>query len=93
MADAEGGWLKDLCYEGYELGCDVLKFPCHGKWQKHVPALLALTLPSYAIVTDSAKNPVDEKTLSALDTMDVTTLRTIDGDVHLFTDGTKVTIR
>ena len=93
MADAEGGWLKDLCYEGYELGCDVLKFPCHGKWQKHVPALLALTLPSYAIVTDSTKNPADEKTLSALDTMDVTTLRTIDGDVHLFTDGTKVTVR
>ena len=58
-----------------------------------MPALLALTLPSYAIVTDSVKNPADEKTLSALDTMDVTTLRTIDGDVHLFTDGTKVTIR
>ena len=93
MADAEGGWLNDLCYEGYELGCDVIKFPCHGKWQKHIPALLALSLPAYAIVTDSVKNPAAEKTLDALSTMDITTLRTMDGDVHLFTDGMKVTVR
>ena len=93
MADAEGGWLKDLCYEGYELGCDVIKFPCHGKWQKNVPALLALSLPRYAIVTDSGKNPAALETLDALGTLDVKTLRTVDGDIHLFTDGQKVTVR
>lgn len=93
MADAEGGWLKDLCYQGYELGCDVIKFPCHGKWQKNVPALLALSLPQYAIVTDSDKNPAAVETLDALGTLDITTLRTIDGDIHLFTDGKKVTVR
>ena len=93
MADAEGGWLKDLCYGGYELGCDVVKFPCHGKWQKNVPALLALSLPQYAIITDSEKNPADAETLDALVTLDVTTLRTIDGTIHLFTDGQKVTVR
>lgn len=92
MGDAEGGWLKDLCYGGYELGCDILKFPYHGKWQKHIPALLALSLPSYAIVTDSGKNPADEKTLDALATLDITTLRTADGDIHLYTDGKKVTV-
>ena len=93
MGDAEGAWLKDLCYKGYELGCNVIKFPYHGNWSKHVPALLALSLPQYAIITDSKKNPADEKTLNALSTMDITTLRTIDGDVHLFTDGQKVTLR
>ena len=93
MADAEGAWMKDLCYSSYELGCDVIKFPCHGKWQKHVPTLLALSLPSYAIITDSDKNPAADKTLDALSTMDITTLRTIDGDVHLFTDGFQVTVR
>ncbi len=93
MADAEGGWLNDLCYKGYELGCDILKVPCHGKWQKHIPALLALSLPQFAIVTDSEKNPAAVKTLDALSTMDITTLRTIDGDIHLFTDGKKVTVR
>lgn len=93
MGDAEGGWLNDLCYKGYELGCDVIKFPYHGKWQKHVPALIALSLPAYAIVTDSSKNPADTETLDALNTMDITTLRTIDGDIHLFTDGKKVTVR
>lgn len=92
MADAEGGWMKDLCYQGYELGCNVIKMPCHGKWQKHVPTLLALSLPQYAIVTDSEKNPADEKTLDALATLDITTLRTVDGDVHLFTDGVTVTV-
>ena len=93
MADAEGAWMKELCFSRYELGCDVIKFPCHGKWQKHVPTLLALSLPSYAIITDSDKNPAADKTLDALSTMDITTLRTIDGDVHLFTDGFQVTVR
>jgi beta-lactamase superfamily II metal-dependent hydrolase len=92
MADAEGGWMKDLCYQGYELGCNIIKFPCHGKWQKHVPTLLALSLPQYAIITDSDKNPADVKTLDALQTLDITTLRTADGDVHLFTDGMTVSM-
>ena len=93
LADAEGGWLKDLCYGGIELGCDVIKIPCHGKWQKNITALLALSLPSYAIVTDSSKNPAEDKTLDALSTMDIRTLRTIDGDIHLYTDGKKVTVK
>ena len=92
MADAEGGWLKDLCNKSYDLGCDILKFPCHGKWQKNVPALLALSLPQYAIITDSLKNPADEKTLEALDTLDIAALCTMDGNIHLFTDGKKVTV-
>ena len=93
MGDAEGGWLNDLCYKGYELGCDILKFPYHGNWQKHIPALLALSLPQYAILTDSEKNPADIRTLDALKALDITIMRTIDGDVHLFTDGKKVTVR
>ena len=93
LADAEGGWLKDLCYGGIELGCDVIKIPCHGKWQKNITALLALSLPSYAIVTDSSKNPAEDKTLDALSTMDIRTLRTIDGDIHLYTDGKKVMVK
>ena len=92
MADAEGAWLSDLCYKGYELGCDVLKFPCHGKWQKNIPALVALSLPRYAIITDSIKNPASDKTLDALNTMDIKTLRTIDGNIHISTDGKKVTV-
>lgn len=93
MADAEGAWFKDLVYKGYELGCDVIKMPCHGKWNKNIPAMLALSLPQYAVITDSDKNPAAVKTLDALSVMDIETLRTIDGDVHLFTDGQKVTVR
>ena len=71
----------------------MIKIPCHGKWQKNITALLALSLPSYAIVTDSSKNPAEDKTLDALSTMDIRTLRTIDGDIHLYTDGKKVTVK
>jgi beta-lactamase superfamily II metal-dependent hydrolase len=90
MADAEGAWMKDLCYGGYELGCNIIKFPCHGKWQKNVSALLGLSLPQYAIVTDSEKNPADAKTMDALNTLGVKALCTSNGDVHLFTDGITV---
>ncbi len=93
MADAEGAWLKELCFSSYELGCDVIKMPCHGKWQKNVPVLLGLSLPRYAVITDSGKNPAAEKTLDTLAAMDISTLRTADGDVHLFTDGKTVTVR
>ena len=55
-------------------------------------SLLALSLPQYAIITDSDKNPADVKTLDALQTLDITTLRTADGDVHLFTDGMTVSM-
>ena len=92
LADAEGGWLKDLCYGGYELGCTIIKMPCHGKWQKNLPALLALSLPSFAIITDSGKNPAADKTLDALRTMDIETFCTKNGNVHLFTDGMQVTV-
>ena len=93
MADAEDKWLNDLCYKGYDLSCDLMKFPYHGKWQKDLPALLALSLPSYVIITDSGKNPAAMKTLNALKTMDIPALRTADGNVHLFTDGKKLTVR
>ena len=92
LGDAEGGWLKELCYSTYELGCDIIKLPCHGKWQKNLPVLLTLSLPKYAIITDSEKNPAAEDTLDALSNMEITALRTTDGDLHLFTDGQTVTI-
>ena len=92
LADAEGGWLKELCYSTYELGCDIIKIPCHGKWQKNLPVLLTLSLPQYAIITDSDKNPAAVDTLDTLIAMEITALRTADGDVHLFTDGQTVTI-
>ena len=57
-----------------------------------MPTLLALSLPQYAIITDSEKNPADIKTLDALNTLDITTLRTANGSVHLYTDGFKVTV-
>ncbi len=93
MADAEGEWLRDLCYKGYELGCDIIKIPCHGKWQKNMPVLVALSLPKYAIITDSVKNPASDKTLEVLNTMDIITLRTSAGNIHISTDGKKVTVR
>ena len=93
MGDAQDSWLNDLCYKGYDLSCDVLKFPYHGKWQKEVPALLALSLPKYAIITDSNKNPMAEETEQALKTLDIEILSTSVDNVHLFIDGSTVTVQ
>ena len=56
--------------------------------EEHLPPCWPCPCPS----TPSSripKNPAAWKTLDALTAMDITTLRTIDGDVHLFTDGQK----
>lgn len=92
MGDAEGAWLSELCYGGYNITCDLIKMPCHGGWEANITALLAFALPSYAIITDSQKNPASEKTLTALNVAQVNTYRTVEGSVHLYCDGTEITV-
>ena len=86
--DAEKNWLKDLCFSGRNLTCDVLKLPHHGIYDKNLPTLLALTLPEYVIVTDSIKNPADSKTIDLLNTLGQNVFRTENGTIRMtLTDG------
>lgn len=90
MGDAEGQWLSDLCYKGYDITCDVLKVPHHGQWDENTGALAALSLPQFALITDSKKNPAEEQTLSAFRLLGSNTLCTADGTIHLTSDGKTV---
>lgn len=86
--DAEKEWLKQLCFSGRNLTCDVLKLPHHGVYDKYLPTLLALTLPEYVLITDSVKNPADPKTLDLIKTLCNNVLRTENGTIRMtLTDG------
>lgn len=83
MGDAEKDELKKLIFSGKNLTCDVLKLPHHGVYDENLSALLAVTMPQYVIICDSAKNPADADTLQVLDFFGTTVLQTKDGDIHL----------
>ena len=87
--DAEKEWLKNLCFSSRNLTCDVLKLPHHGVYDKNIPTLLALTLPDYVLITDSAKNPADSKTIDILKTLGQHVFRTENGTIRMtLTNGT-----
>ena len=90
--DAEDDWLNHLCFSTRNLTCDVLKVPHHGGDDDSTFALLAVTMPSYAIVTDSAKNPADSDTLSLLNEYGVETYRTSVGAIRITQSGASFSI-
>ena len=83
LGDAEEAELRALIFSGKNLTCEVLKLPHHGVYDPQLPALLAVTMPRFAIICDSKKNPAEQSTLDALAFLDTTVLETKDGDVHL----------
>ena len=92
MGDAEEAELKALIFSGKNLTCEVLKVPHHGVYDAKLPALLAVTMPSYAIICDSEKNPAEDSTLNALAFLDAVVLQTKDGDVHLIAAGNVIQV-
>ncbi len=93
MGDAEDDWLKDLCFSGRNLTCDIMKLPHHGVYDKNLIALFAVTMPEYVIVTDSVKNPAEAETLSLLNTFDCNVYRTALGTIHLSVHNKSVTVQ
>lgn len=81
--DAEKAWLKQLCFSGRNLTCDVLKLPHHGVYDKNLPTLLAVTLPEYVLITDSVKNPADPKTIDLVSTLAQNVFRTENGTIRM----------
>lgn len=90
MGDAAGAWLKELCYKGYDISCDILKMPHHGEWEADTAALCPLSAPAYAMITDSKKNPADPETLQALSLIGAEVLRTVKGEIHLSINGKNI---
>ncbi len=83
MGDAEKDELKALVFSGKNLTCDILKLPHHGVYDANLFELLAVALPQYVVICDSAKNPAEEKTMQTLDLFEPVILQTKNGDVHV----------
>ena len=92
MGDAEEEWLKELCLGTKNLTCDVLKLPHHGVYDKNLAALLALTLPDYVLITDSVKNPAEQRTMDILNTFESKVFQTKDGSIVLRIEGGTVSV-
>ena len=88
--DAEKQRLEDWL-AGETVRADFLKLPHHGSYNKALPDLLASVGMRSAVITCSAKNPPDEKTLLALG--DCETYLTADGDVTIVSDSAGLSLR
>lgn len=87
MGDAEEARTRELLDGGYDLACDVLKLPHHGRLHETSAALLDAAAPRCAIITDSTKNPAEDELLSLLAARSIETLRTADGTVRVTLSG------
>ena len=71
---------------------DCVKLPHHGAWEQPLNHLLAVTAPSFAVATDSDKEPADEKTAALLTSYRVESYFTREGAVLLKSDGETVNV-
>ena len=85
--DADGEWLNLLCYGNYNITCDLIKMPQNGSWQRNSFELIALSFARYAVISDSAEEPADEKTVSGLKLIGCKVLQTRNGECALQGDG------
>ncbi len=84
MGDAEDDWLHNLVFSTRNLTCDVMKLPHHGVYDGNLFALLTVSMPDTVLITDSGKNPAEDKTISLLNTFECNTYRTMNGTITLF---------
>ncbi len=71
---------------------DVLKVPYHGNYQKKLKDLIASAAPETAVITCSASEGGEEKTLQLLEAAGISTWLTWQGSVMVTSDGTAVTV-
>lgn len=80
--DAEKKEIRELL--GYDLSCELLKLPHHGRHASNTGKLLDALEPSFAVICASA---YDEKTLDELQQRGIETFLTADGTVTAASDG------
>ncbi|MEG0779580.1 MAG: MBL fold metallo-hydrolase [Oscillospiraceae bacterium] len=90
--DAEKQRVRQWLDAGTAQPCGFLKMPHHGVYQTALADLLTAVTPDYAVICASNKNPADVRTLELLQEMGVQTLQTKDGNVTVFSDGSRLEI-
>ena len=93
--DAKSKRLKELLSIGEILATryDFLKVPHHGRYNKRSEEFIYMTKPEYAVITDSADNPADERVVAALEAVDAEIYFTSDGNFYCRSDGYSISIR
>lgn len=88
--DCEDDRLAELIAGDADWSADYLKVPYHGNATKLTASLVKAVNPRYAVICDSAKNPADDATLTALARAQV--FCTKEGTVIAVSDGKSITV-
>ena len=91
LGDAENDRLKDYLSTHTE-EYDLIKVPYHGNYQKQDKTLFEITKPKYAVVSTSSA-VLDDKLIQILEDYEISYYVTMDGDILVQSDGSKMKIR
>ena len=90
MGDAQNERIEEfLSQDSSEY--DVLKVPYHGNYQKQLKNLIPSADPEYAVITCSASEGGEAKTLDLLEEYDIEVFLTSEGNVSIVSDGKIIT--
>ncbi len=89
--DAEKDRLSELSSQ-LDLDHDFLKLPHHGNYNKGTAAFLKGVTPTYTVICDSDKNPAEDDTIKALETIGSEIYHTRNGDVNITSDGKNIAV-
>ena len=92
MGDAENVRDKEFIEKNLTGECDLIKIPHHGRYHSQLKKVISSLRPSFAVITDSKKNPAEEKTLDLLADYGVKVFSTAEENVTAASDGTVITI-
>ncbi len=90
-ADAENLRMNEYLAD-YESTYDIVKMPYHGWYQKSLKDLLQETEPEYAVISCSAEEGGEEKTLDLLKENGIAYYMAYEGGILMISDGSKITV-
>ena len=89
--DIENARMKQMLKDPYDLSCDWIKIPHHGKHDKKLNKLLEAAGPGYAVVSTS-EDVLDDDLLEALEDLEPDVFYTFKGDVKTTCTGKGLTV-
>ena len=89
--DCETARLSELP-DQMDMSHTFLKVPHHGVYCSGTDEFIKSVSPGYAVITDTAKNPADEKTLALLEAAGTKVYSTQNGSVTAVSNGTDITV-
>lgn len=91
MGDAEEIRTKEIL-DIFNGKYDFLKIPHHGQFNAMTQTLISSVQPQYVVITDSNKNPADDKLLNILENSGCNVYRTANGSIKAVSDGSKILV-